>query len=293
MKIKVKLILSTFFSIIFISILFWNRFLRKRLERELLPIENISFFFLITLVLAFCFTILGIYYSLKTVNFFNKKGKISEIIDNYSTILLKKQWFNNTIFFIYNYIISSIPYVYDYVYKYVYVKPFIEAVGRFLSNRFFNRVFIVYIFMYVLPKIVPVVILFIEIILTHRIYFFYKSLYLLLIPVCFNAILHMLDHHAKAVLDYYDYFFIIKNEPDTFHIHDRILENNEDKEIQKTFNADAIALNWGNAQCMFDIAFRIQQQKDKYSNFFRACYFTLLALCFILQVMFMLNANIL
>lgn len=43
----------------------------------------------------------------------------------------------------------------------------------------------------------------------------------------------MIDHHAKTVRDYSDYFFIINNDSDTFHIYDRILNNKEDKNIKQ------------------------------------------------------------
>lgn len=59
-----------------------------------------------------------------------------------------------------------------------------------------------YILMFVLPKMILIFILFSEIIFNPEIYFFYKRLYLLLLPLIFNSILYMIYHHVTAVLDY-------------------------------------------------------------------------------------------
>lgn len=245
MKIKPELYLSAFFSIIFISFIIWNRFIRERLTRNLIPITEITDFFLITLSLTIIFTTLAIYYFLLMINYFpKKKSNISFLINYYYDKLLQKKWFNNVVFFVQSYILNSFANSYAYIYRYIYVKPIIEFIGRILSDYFFNSVFLVYFVMFVLPKIIPIFILLIEIILTHRIYYFYKNLYILLIPICFNALLHMIDHHAKAIIDYYDYYFIIKNDDNVFNIHDRIFNNDHDKKIQKSIDTDAIIINW-------------------------------------------------
>lgn len=51
----------------------------------------------------------------------------------------------------------------------------------------------------------------------------------------------------------------------------------------------SITINWSYAQCMFDITYRIRQQKEYYNNIFRTFYFMLFASYFILQILLMLG----
>jgi hypothetical protein len=292
MKIKSDLFISSFFAFLLIIFIIWNRFLRQRPVRDLLSINMFSYFFIITFFLAIIFVWLALYYMLKTLKIIPKPdSKITQYISRKLESLLQKKWFSYFIHFYEKHVMNGLPNFYDkIIYEYVYVKPFVEKIAQLLSNYFFNRVFLIYIIFYVLPKIIPVLILFVEINLTHNINFFYKSLYILLIPLTLNIILHMINHHAKDNIDYLNTFFRFRyDETWTLHIYFRKLQNPKDIEKQESYNLQNMPYTYGNLQCMYDIAYRIEEQKEKHSNMFRSVYFTLLAICSIFQILLMLK----
>lgn len=287
MKIKHNLYYSFLFSILIISFILWNRLLRERLPRDLIPITVITRYFIITCILASIFLLITCYYILKTAKIIPRPNSVITVIMNnkYQT-LLEKIWFKHLVNFIENHLINGIPQTYDFLYQYIYIKPFIQGIARLLSDYFFKHVLYLYIIFYVIPKIIPLCILLIEIILYHHINFFYISLYLLLIPLIFNAILYMIDHHATNSLDFYDHFFDFKiDNAGILNIYDKKLTNPSDIKIQQNYDTNHLSIDWGNLQCMYDITYRIRQQKIKYQNLFRSIYFFLLTISFILQVL--------
>ena len=266
MKIHNNLFFSFIFTIIYILIYLWNRFIRIRLPREINyhEILTISDKFIVIIFLGYFF--LFLYYFLTFLKVIpNPKSKINKFYIKFINFLKAKKYINISIIFINKHIINGFDNVYNYLYMFVYIKPFIRFCANILHKYFINKPFIPYCLFLILPRFIIVIILFIEIVFFNYIYFFYKILILLSIPLIFKLILYMIEHHAKSCLDVFNDYFDFKLINDALEISFKVLD--DPIKIQEQQNLLWQAENdWIMYQNMFSISVRIKREKEIYNN---------------------------
>jgi hypothetical protein len=204
MKFKLSEILTFFIGFLIIGFIFWNRFLRVRLPKEILATDFIIQRLVIICLFIFFF-ILFIYNLYKIIA---KKNSNKSFITKVNFYLSNSIYFNKILSFIINRIIRAPIFVYDEIYKRVYMRPLLEYIGINLSLKLDDYKKLFYFMTFVVPKMIVSICFFIDVILYKEFLYFYYSLWLLVIPLLSNIILFIIQHHAIKRKDYIEHFFL-------------------------------------------------------------------------------------
>ena len=140
--------------------------------------------------------------------------------------LEKHKWSKNIIENLKTYILEGPSTVYNnIIYRYIYIKPILDNIGIRLSYKFTDILNIPYIVGIVLPRLIPCLILCYETLFLRHINYFYKSLFLLLIPLLFNILIYMIQYHSINSIEFYMNLFDItmtENKVDIFFLNQMI-----------------------------------------------------------------------
>ena len=279
--IRNNLIFSFIFTIIYIFIYLWNRFIRIRLPREINYHEILTISDKIIVIIFLSYFLLFSYYFLTYLKVIpNPKSKVNKIFINFINYLESKKYINIIMTFINKHIINGFDNVYKYLYIFIYIKPFIWFCANILHKYFINNPLIPYLLFLILPRIIIIIILFIEIVFFNYIYIFYKILILLSIPLIFKIILYMIEHHAKSCLDVFNEYFDFKviNDDDleiSFKLFDDPIKLQEQQNLLRQAEND-----WMAYQNMYSITVRINREKSVYNNIINTMIYCLYVITF-------------
>ena len=274
---------------LFSFFIIWNRFIRERLPKEIVAQPIFNEITLIIMLLCFFWFSLHIYYLLKMLQILPRpNSKISFLIKSFAEHFSEKK-----IIIIFSNIINDTfiqgpTNTYNMIYRLVYVKPFIHFIGAKLSYYFVDQPFTPYFIGIVLPRVIPWFILLYELIGYQQIKYFYHSLLLLLFPLLFRIILHMIKHHAIKSLDYYKYYFDFILQEGTLHIFFNKLADPVDKQKQEEIAPYAYK-EWEFYQYLYNIAYQIQSLNDTYKNHLNACVYGMMGIAFLIQSLLLLG----
>jgi hypothetical protein len=184
-------------GIFIISFLFWNRFLRVRLPREIHE-QPFGYSTLLVLFLA----ILFVYQAVTTLR---KVLQIESVTFSYGLL-------NFRILYKLTEVISSISNsptkVFELIYTYVYIRPLLDIMCNF--GVYLHRKYLVlwYIGVFIIPQAIVTIIFFYEVTVYHHLVLFYKVIYLLGIPLIARVFLFVLQYDAERSIDYLSKYYI-------------------------------------------------------------------------------------
>lgn len=266
MKIKNNLIYSFIFTILLTGFIIWNRLFRKRLPRDINYHEIWTSYDSIITVIFFLYFSAFCYYFLKYFKIIPRPNSKFKIIrDKFLHYLESKTIVIRFMSFYEEHVTNGPSKVYDYFYVFVYVKPFIWYCGQFLHKHFQLNAIIPYFLGFILPKIIVVIVLFIDIYFLNRIYYFYISLLLYLIPLFFKIILYMIEHHTKRTLGNYNSYFTFNRVDEWDNI--EIIHKQFVDPIKVEYQTNLLPYvekNWLPLQYMYSVVAKIYQEKHKY-----------------------------
>lgn len=282
MKIQNNIFISFIITIVYILLYIWNRFFRNRLPKEVGYHEVITLQDKFAVIICFFYFLLFSYYFLKYFKIIPRpNSKFKKIVKKISLYLESKNFLKNLLEIFDKYIAKGPCNSYDYIYLYVYVKPFIWFCARILHNNFEMRPVIPYILFLTLPRLLIAIILLTEVLFFNYIYFFYKSLMLIIIPLIFKIILYMIEHHSTQCLDVLQEYFIFKlrNNNDELEITFKPFEDPIKLQKQKNLLPQAES-DWMAYQNMYSITFSIKLEKEKYDPIANMIIYGVFALAF-------------
>ena len=225
MKIKNKL--TILLGFLLLSIIFWNKFIRIRLPKNLEVFSNKILFIFIILSIIFCITIL-----LENLKLIYKKNNIKEntvvniLIDELAKnpyIQLLANWFI--------YIIESPKKFYEYFFQKINVVYLVEKPLLFLIKHGKIKIYI-YIIGYMLPKCILSIIFLVDICYFKELNYFYKSLPILVIPLILTGYRYIANNLAEKNLTFFCAHIIFIHNPI-----DKSITLNFEKEIPKIEDA--------------------------------------------------------
>lgn len=289
MKIKSNKIYSFIFGSIIISIVFWNRFIRIRLPRELLPVEYLDTRTLIVISLTIMFFSLTLYYILRLLKIIPKEDSFtSRIIDK----LFTYSWISNTYSFIEEHILNGpanlFEVTYNKLHEYKWFMPISDLINYSLKTFVFNWYnpyiilqeidFIVYFITMVLSKMIPLSIFLVEVIIYNELNYFYKSLILLAIPLITNLFFYIIDYWARTCIDVLHRWYVFERNPDdsTVTMTKKTLTDPEDMDARAASGSgEVLAQSWWMYQLMYNATYRFRAEKEKYKYYLNIIYYGL------------------
>ena len=156
---------------------------------------------------------------------------------------------------------------YDYLYNHVKITSLYYTVSNFLI-AYHKNILLYYIIVFVVPYIASFIIYIWESLYVGHLYYFYISLYWLLIPQITKLIIYIIQHHTKNSLDYYTTFFLLKDDQKTGTIH-ITYKHLEDPELIKEsldFDPQVVIQNWLFFSKILHIYNTLQMQINYYNN---------------------------
>lgn len=200
-----KYLFFTFLGFLIVCFIIWNRLLRDRFARDLILYRTNSFLFYLVCFIIFLFTCLSVsaYVNLKKAKNLNetKNTIIQEMI------LKLKQ---TKIYFIGTSLVDSPKIFYDFLMKHTDIEGFIA----YFAEVILYKVIVIfagknkapfYIIFVLIPRLIVIIIFYVDIFVYNQLYYFYKFLVLLLIPIMFYSIIYM----TKTLCDKNIYFFML------------------------------------------------------------------------------------
>lgn len=241
---------------------------------------------MLTLSLFLCFS-LFIYYFLSLLKPLSSTQ--SKIILYIKNKFEKQQWFLNSKIFLKTYIIEGPSLVYeDFCYRFIYLKPFLDKIGILLSYNFTDRPQIPYLLGIVIPRIIPCIILCYETLYLRHLNYFYKTLFLLLLPLLFNILIYMIQHHATKSIDFYLEYFDFNMTDTKLTI---IYKQFTNPEILK--KQDSMAQRAGNNyefyQEIYNVTYQINDYKNKKQRYLSTIIYFLMSISLLCQLLIIIN----
>lgn len=293
MKIKSNHIKSIIFTMLLALLIIWNRFIREGIPKDIVLQPFLNEQCIIIGILFLCWFSIFFYYLLKLLHIIpNPSSKLSLYVKKVTLYLAEKSFIKTFIQLFEDIIINGPTYTYDYVYQYVYMKPFIHKIGAKLSYYFYNNPILPYIFCIVIPRSLPWLILLIELLCYQYVHYFYRALFILIIPLLFNIILYIVKHHAIQSLDFYDIYFEFTLVDSTLHVFFKDLHNIKKKEEQEKLSSSAAA-NWEFFQYLYNITYQIYYRKDLYRIILNVFVYGLISLNFFIHFSILMGFTIL
>lgn len=262
--------ISLLFLIIFITYLIYYRLIFIRYPKDLLEYKLSATHYDKIFILFFTlfFLILFLYFLYKTLN--TNLLKTSNV--NFFKKISNIYYIKLLVTFLVENILQGPSKVYYYVYEKFYLKTYIEYIGRHLHLWFFEKPEHFYLLFLALPLIICSSVFAFEIIVFFRIKYFYKLLWLLLIPLVARVIIYIIKHHAKSCLDYFKTFFVFKVnlsnvkrlEDAVVHITYKKLQDPLQIEEQNQFDINDLRIWWEFYQYLYNICYQIDKLNLKY-----------------------------
>ena len=286
-------------GILIILFIIWNRLLRVRLPKELIPVEDINFQLCIVLSLTIVFLTLFIYYLLLLLQYLPRQhSRILTMMNNILENLFQYGWFKR----IYKILTEDIPNgpvaVYNVIYQYIYIKPYVEYLGSKLHNYFFEkeqRMNILYIVLFVLPRILVVFSFIIDIIVFRKLMYFYIFSILLLVPILSKLVIYIIKHHAIHSLEYFKKFFDIRLIDSILRItiiklpEDNVEDIRRQKALEQDF--DRLVVLWESYQYLYNITYQLLEFRiNKYKYRLNVLYYGLFFIGFLFYFLILIGA---
>ena len=121
MKTKIATFFSLFFTMFFLFLILWNRFLRAHIAKDIFYENHITYSSIIICCLFMLSFILYLYNFAKVIKKANPNSTINKLKIKILTFMSKTPGFNVITAFIQENIIKGPQNVYEIIYKYVYV----------------------------------------------------------------------------------------------------------------------------------------------------------------------------
>jgi hypothetical protein len=302
-KIDDNIILTTLFGGSLIGLIIWNRLLRIRLPRDLAPIE----LGIITLIISSLFILyisLFFYYLLKWYQIIpRKESRFLLFLDYLNEYIKRKPLLDKSTkaisLIVQQHFIYGPHRIYDKLYTKnatiaFYMNMFINFLGLKLNKYLWvlpkNQWALVafYGVIFFIPRIIPAIFFFIEVIWYQHLHCFYKSLFLLLIPLLMDIILFLFRNCAENQMDYirkfYDVENIISGKDYTMVMKKKdVLSDKEFMALYKT--EEDLGIKWINYMKIYNIAHQIEMQKEHYKYFLKIPCYALFAISFFFYFM--------
>lgn len=288
MKTKIATIFSLLFTMFFLFLILWNRFLRTHIAKDIFYEDHITYSSMIICCLFMISFILYIYYLAKVIKKAKPNSTINKLKIKIITFMSKTPGFNLITIFIQENIIKGPQNVYEIIYKYVYIKPYIQFVAQFLIKNFQDNFLTFYIITMVLPRIIPLLILFREITYYNHIEYFYNSLIILLIPLFAKITIYIIKHHAIQSLDFYDTYFDFTLVDDTLHVYYKHITDPDSKKEQELYSKKA-GYDWELFQAQYNFCYQVDLKKETYSSLSNVIIYFLSSLDFFLCLLIILG----
>lgn len=291
MKIKNNIIFSVIFTSIWVLWIFYNRFLRERLPKNIISQNTFNIHMLLVFAAFFGSLCLTIYFLLMYLKIIPRpKSKIKALLDNINNYLETKPFYNSSLKFFKEYIIKGPEKVYENViYPNIYLRPLIRHTGAKLSYYFQEKPYLLYVIGFALPKIIPWIIFSTELFFFHSIFFFYKSLILFLIPLLLSIIIYMIKHHCIVGINIHKIYYDFSYTDETIHVYLRHLPDLSEQERKtQENNADWAGDDWFFLQNLYSICYKLEDKKELYMLQLNIIRYSLMTLTFFIYSLLLL-----
>jgi hypothetical protein len=197
-----KTLIRILITAILVGILFGGRFIR---EKKHVYLENLTWIQKeILLAVGISMVLIQLIIILNLLKTYYTKSEKSLVKDLLEKTLFKQ--LNGLIKFI----IEAPKILYEeYSDKYDLLTDQIEMTGSYLAVYFNYKRTLLWIFAYI-PRIFTIATFFVCTFILKDLYYFYISLFLLLIPLCFRGYLYMVFYQGKLMYEYSEFFLDIK-----------------------------------------------------------------------------------
>jgi hypothetical protein len=256
---------SLIIGIIFIIFILWNRLLRVRFPKEIIEI-GLQYYTVFVLIMACLFLGLALY---QLISLIIIPGR-NRIIQKVALILESHPKFDRLVEKFDEYIIRAPELVFSKIYQYVYIRPMLQVLEKLGQSWFYYPKFHIYIYIIgiAIPKLVVGIVFVYDIIIEHHLSLFYKSLFLLVIPLFIRLLLYALEMHAVSSIDYLNQYFIFQLDvEDQNKVRIRYRENIEEdlRQERQNFDMAFCGYQWHRFQRCYNFCNSVHQQKQQYN----------------------------
>lgn len=305
-KLEGNILLSTLFGGSLIGLIIWNRLLRIRLPRDLVPVD-LNYLTVLIGSLMFLYISLFLYYLLKWYQIIpREKSRIGVYLNTLDNYIRNIPVLNEIIRIIHvimqQHVILGPHRIYDKIFtKNVtiafYTHKFNDLVG-FLLNKYLWvlpktswALILFYIILFVIPRLIPAIIFCMEIIYCQHLHYFYKSLILLILPLLMNILLFTMKNSAEKRMNHVRKFYKIEQ---------KIIGSAADVLIEKRLEVsleeyngfialyeteENLCAKWISYQVLYNIVCQIELQIERYKYYLKIPCYSLFALGFIFYFM--------
>lgn len=261
-------LISILLGFIYIFFILWNRLIREHILRDLTGTCDI-YTYIIYCILFLSSIILFLYYIKKIFNIQTKYRILSKILE--INIIQK------IVDFVLEYILKAPYNSYLWVYNTINLLPLVEKIGVYFWNRDpYKDPYKIYI-LCCICRLIILLCFFIDVFISHKFNYFYKSLILLLFYLICNSIIFILKdisfYNRKYITDNY---ITVQSDLGTnaFNV-DFVSTYDGDRSDQMLHNHYTVWLCYL-ANCMFADAY--YEYVDKYNKYINVIYYGIFTL---------------
>jgi hypothetical protein len=208
-----KILIRSFFALLIILFVFWNRLIRIRTPGAITDVS------LMSSIILYCFVLFNIYSIIVCLKQITNKTGYNGFIEKFlrNTIVLK---FSKYLAIV----VESPKFIYDYLAdNFISFKRIVELPASYLAVYVWYPKIILFSLNF-LPRVIISTAFLIDVTYFHYFYYFYKFLILLLLPILVSCYLHMISFHSNNSLEFVQQYiniiehsdrieFILKPEP--------------------------------------------------------------------------------
>jgi hypothetical protein len=272
-------------GLLLIGFIVWNRVLRIRENYLLTTTDSLFKLFLTALVFVIFVTLFWVNLKL-LLELSVGTNKYIEKLLNLKVFLYIKNCLNYVF-------VESPKEVYKYIFDFFCLLGFIEHYGSYLALYLNNNPQIFYIIFFVLPRSMFSIVMFLDTIMFNQVRFVNHIAWILMVPLCFRAILYAINHTADYTIVFLNRFFIMNhNEENTrISIQYKKLTNLDEINYQDEANLDAVYNSYFVSLELKRLIDSFYGSFDNYKYYYRCFLFGLLSLTFLCKLLLLLGIN--